>query len=236
MKQQGETVVAICCYGLFDPGFDFEDYQHKREQTKLKVRSKIEMEGLVQYLSHCADLITGLQSEGKLRGVVLCGGYTNKAMSHVSEAETNLQALKQFLKWRRMPVDEINFCLEDESFNTPQNLWFTIKRILGIRTKLYGRDLPRISGREAGRRCQIDLAWQQLKDCPVMFVCDSYRNFKLRVLTSILESENRNFQISVKSFPRKDIHRMSSYPRQWLAGLWYLLSPSKLKEDLGVGQ
>lgn len=178
-----KVVPIIFCYGLL--GYEY--------------RSREEMKGLREYFEHCAKHIAHLYNSGRLAGVVLCGGFTNRSFPEVSEAGTSMVYLKTWLISYGVPSENIEFRLEDRSFNTPQNMWFSVQSIF--------RD------------------WTELKGVSIDFICDTYRHPKLSALLFWLKVRYWGLRAQVVSFPRPDIHPDSSIEKQRFGALLYAFSP-----------
>jgi len=191
-----KITVAICCYGLYD----------------WRIRSGLEMEGLEEYLRHCAHYVASLFRQGTLSGVILCGGFTNKTKPEVSEAKTNAKRLIEMLADLSVDAGAIGRLIweEDKSFNTPQNLYFAGRLVY---------------------RGDIELSRN------MVFICDRYRHVKvLALLRYVRLMLSKEFRFSVKSFPRKDIHPNSSWVKQFAAAMLYLVRPQRFYDDLKQGQ
>jgi len=224
-----KITVAIMCYGLH--GYEY--------------RSAEEMEGLIDYLLYsCADYIAKLYQQKRLSGVVLCGGYTNKAYPDKSEAGTSLPHLQNALRTlHKIDPADIVFCLEEESCNTAQNIAFTGYRMthkhkLSVGNFFKGFTITDNAYPIALMSPEKD-QWQNLSR-NVVFICDKYRQLKVWVmlrlagglLSGFIVPAESPFCLQIKSFPRKDIHPNSSYRKQWAAALYYLRHRDKFFEDL----
>lgn len=217
-----KITVVVLCYGLFGEKFH---------------RTAKEMEGLKQYFRDCADYIASLYKQGRLSGVVLCGGITNpKLHPNISEASTSATSLWMMLAVRDIPVKEINICLEEQSHNTAQNLFFAVQMLTGFRQPFSRQEFHNATKGTRDRMLQHEKRWQALSH-DVVFICDRYRWLKVRlILRWIPHFSPEKLHLSVKSIPRQDIHPNSCWSKQLLAALLYLLRPNRFLSDLKVGQ
>jgi len=204
--------VAICCYGLF----------HE------PARSPKELKGLRQYLWACAQYITHLYKEGRLSGVILCGGHTNAAFPHLSEAKTNGIQLKEFLKELGVPPLATNILREELSENTPQNIDETVK---AMTWGLYSQrtiDVATMEPPVSRRFMEVtNDSWRSLSH-RVVFVCDSCRHLKVEAIIYQLKRQQfgwgMDFNFGVVSFRRLDTHPNSSWWKQAVGALLYYLN------------
>lgn len=100
---KNKTAVIICSYGLYDA----------------EIRTKIEMEGYDEYLFQCKDFIL---KNRNVDTVILTGGFTNSRKSNISEAQS------VFVHMRKL-LPKINILIEEQSVNSPQNVWEGLKRV-----------------------------------------------------------------------------------------------------------
>lgn len=210
------------CYGLYG-------YQY---------RTAAEMEGLIDYFCRCAYYIKTLYERGRLSGIVLCGGFTNPNYPDVSEARTSSWHLLDVLRsFYELPADSIICCLEEQSFNTAQNIVFT-GYLMTHRDPFTSEELIGAINNNPERARELMCHkenWHQLSH-HIVFLCDNYRWLKVQMMVKLAKSLLQGFRLRVISFPRKDIHPNSSYLKQWEAAVAYLCHPTRFFKDLEVGQ
>ncbi len=219
MPDNRKVTVAIMCYGLH--------YCYARMSTEIK--------GLDEYLGCCAKYIARLFQAEQLSGVVLCGGYTDEIYSDMSEAATNASYLKGLLSSMLIPVEKINFCLEESSRNTAQNIVFT-GQLIAHGDPFTIDELREAKKNDSERAMTMRKQghdWLKLSR-NIVFICDKPRKLKVWVmLGKATGSLAPDFNLRVKAFPRADIHPNSRWYKQWILALLYL-APSKFSKELNV--
>lgn len=175
--------VVICCYGL----------------CLYSSRTKVEMEGYLNYLDQVLHLLRQVERNCHLGHVVVCGGKTDPNDSR-SEAQTVVHMLETVLDASGFIADlrrDGRLHLEERSRNTPQNLWFA----LDIRDPYWH-----------------DHAW--------IVCCDSWREQKVRAIAGWVSCLRFVDMPIIRSFDRQDIHPNSSYKVQnRLAWLYRFFGP-----------
>lgn len=213
-----EITVAVMCYGLY--GYDY--------------RMPEEIEGLHQYFHSCAKYISSLHKQGKLSGVVLCGGFTNSQYPNVSEAKTSAQYLLNVLKTiYKVPVDAIVVCLEEQSINTAQNIVST-GYLMTHKDPFTPKELMEAlenDSEKARRMRQTKENWHKLSH-DVVFTCDRYRWLKVRIMLKLARKLLSGFKLNVVSFHRADIHPNSNWIPQLGVAYLYYRNPDKFFSDL----
>jgi len=210
------------CYGVVHP----------------TLRSKAELRGLDEYLRASADYILRVWKEGRLSGVVLCGGFTNPQAPELSEASSSVLRIKPYLMSRGIPEEDLKICLEEQSHNTVQNIVFTGYLILH-RDPFTAEGLIKAldtDPNKANAMMDTNQKWQNLSH-NIVFVCDRYRHPKVWLLLKYAKPQLADdFRLRVVSFPREDTHPNSSWVRQLVATLRYQLRPDLFFKDLKVGE
>lgn len=188
-------VAIVCLYGLFDK----------------EKRTEIEYYGYTHYLRKVCDYLNGFHY---LTDVILCGGYTN-GPDLPAECDSVLPFVKELLR------PEIEIHCEDESKNTPQNIYFAIRDFVSACEEYEGIDGE------------------------IIICVDRKRHYKTTVITKLLSNWypccRRLKEVKVVGFCRPDIHPHSSYTYQFAAAMDYRLSDffsvfgdgdSELEKDL----
>lgn len=209
------------CYGIVDPN-----------------RTSTELQGLDEYFRASADYILDLWHQERLSGIVLCGGYTNPETPELSEASSSVLRIIPYLSSHGIPHDDLIVCLEEQSFNTAQNIVFT-GYLMTHRDPFTAEELIKAiksDHAKAVKMKQIAEDWKKLSH-NVVFICDKYRWLKVKVMLELAKELLPNdFKLSVKSFHRKDIHPNSSWLKQIVAARLYHSNPTEFFDDLKVNQ
>lgn len=213
-----KITVAIMCYGLY--GYEY--------------RTPEEVKDLIDYFYSCAQYIKTLHKRNRLSGIVLCGGFTNPQYPDVSEAGTSAQYLLNLLKIYEVPVEEINACLEEQSYNTAQNIVFTGRMLKGTLLPYTPKELIKATTNyDREKMLQNEARWNALDTHNVVFICDRYRWLKVQLMLRWVKYDfPSHTHLSVKSFPRPDIHPNSCWSKQLVAALLYWWNPTRFFDDL----
>ncbi|HCR42014.1 TPA: hypothetical protein DIV45_01450 [Patescibacteria group bacterium] len=219
-----QITVAIMCYGLCGRGYN---------------RSKIEIEGLTNYLYSCIDCIVKMHTSGRLSGVVFCGGFTNPDFPLESEAATTEEYFWVLAREHGLYPGLFPVLLEEKSCNTAQNIIFTGNFIRGNPNYFTAEELLEAVKENPSKAKVIKETigqWRKLSP-HIMFVCDMLRRQKVEMLLFYARmSMPKNFRLEARSFRRKDIHPNSTWCKQFLLTAGYLFDPELFRNDLRAGQ
>ncbi len=185
MNNLDPMVLIVCLYGIFDE----------------QLRTIAEMDGYKFYLEEVAAWAVRLSCSRPVI-VVLCGGKTSSD-STLSEA-LSVAPFFEALLAKFTCHNPIVIQLEEQSFNTPQNISNALKQTA-----------------------------DDIHNGLVRIACDQCRSLKTRIVAWLLCRRAKLTGWIVQGFPREDIHPRSNWLVQLLAGLGYLL-PWRLKADLAA--